>query len=107
MQIVNIKVIWCYGRFEQYDDSTGTHWRINGSGAGNQNKVWILIIINIDLEIKIFQNKVLMLIIINIENINNVGREVYGRFALYDRHTMVIMSINSEIMVWKEFELLP
>ena len=37
MQIVNIKVIWCYGRFEQYDDSTGTHWRINGSGAGNQN----------------------------------------------------------------------
>ena len=88
MQIVNIKVIWCYGRFEQYDDSTGTHWRINGSGAGNQNKVW-------------------MLIIFNIENINNVGREVYGRFALHDRHTMVIMSIYSEIMVWKEFGLLP
>ena len=45
MQIVNIKVIWSYGRFEQYDDSTGTHWRINGSGAGNQNDVLILIII--------------------------------------------------------------
>ena len=48
MQIVNIKVIWSYGRFEQYDDSTGTHWRINGSGAGNQNDVLILIIINIE-----------------------------------------------------------
>ena len=72
MQIVNIKVIWSYGRFEQYDDSTGTHWRINGSGAG-------------------YQNDVLILIIINIENINNVGRDVYGRFEWYDRHTMIIM----------------
>ena len=63
MQIVNIKVIWCYGRFEQYDDSTGTHWRINGSGARNQNRV-------------------LMLIIINIENINNVEimRGVWHQF---------------------------
>ena len=74
MQIVNIKVIWSYGRFEQYNDSTGTHWRINGSGAENQNIVWMLIII-----------------IISIENINNVGREVYGRFEWYDRHTMIIM----------------
>ena len=44
--------------------------------------------------------------IINIENINNVGREVYGRFAWYDLHTMVIVSINSEVMVWKENGLL-
>ena len=77
MQMINLKVIWSYGRFEQYNDSTGTHWRINGSGAENQNIVWMLIII-----------------IISIENINNVGREVYGRFEWYDRHTMVIMSIS-------------
>ena len=88
MQIVNIKVFWSYGRFEQYDDSTGTHWRINGSGAGNQNDVLILIIIiiNIDLEIKIFQNKVLMLIIINIENINNA---MLGERCIADLHCMI------------------
>ena len=86
MRIVNIKVVWTYGRFEQYDDSTGTHWRINGSGARNQNRVLILIIINIDLEIKIFQNKVLMLIIINIENINNA---MLGERCIADLHCMI------------------
>ena len=67
MQIVNIKVVWCYGRFEQYDDSTGTHWRINGSGAGNQNDV-------------------LILIIINIENINNA---MLGERCIADLHCMI------------------